>query len=404
MRSFPFFVRRPASIVLVLGLFGCGESSAPEEMKLPPTVVTVSYPVERKVQDYAEFTGRTAAVESVKVRARVYGYLEKINFTEGSEVKAGDVLFVIDQRPYQAALARAKADLAQNEARAARLKLDAVRGRALLAKDAISREEFDKIEGDLLETDAAARSSAAAYETAKINLDYTEIRAPISGLISKKYVTVGNLIESPDTGLAPTLTTIVSISPIQAYFDVDDLSVPKIEAIVAHHAGKTGPPVELAVGDERDYPHHGTIDFVDNQVDPGTGTKRMRGVFENKDRILSPGLFARVRVPLGEPHPAILVTDRAIDSDQGQKVVYVVATDNTVEKRNVELGGVHDSLRAIVDGVKPGERVVIDGLHRIRPGMTVETKLVEMPTYQDPRRVLAEAARAKAEKTKAAKH
>jgi RND family efflux transporter MFP subunit len=403
MRQLPFFVRRLAGLALVLPLVGCGESAAPEEMKMPPTVVTVSYPVERKVQDYAEFTGRTNAVESVKVRARVYGHLEKINFTEGTEVKAGDVLFVIDQRPYQAALSRAKADLAQNEARAARLKLDSVRGRALLAKDAISREEFDKIEGDLLETAAAARSSEAAYETAKLNLDYTEIRAPISGLISKKYVTVGNLIESPDTGLAPTLTTIVSISPIQAYFDVDDLSVPKIEAVIAHHAGKSGAPVELAVGDERDFPHHGVIDFVDNQVDPGTGTKRMRGLFENKDRVLSPGLFARVRVPLGEPHAAILVADRAIESDQGMKVVYVVTADKTIEKRSVELGGVHDSLRAIVDGIKPGERVVVDGLQRIRPGMTVESKLIEMPTYQDPRRVLAEAAKAKADKTKAAK-
>ena len=386
MRPFPFFVRRFAAVGLVLAVAGCGEQSPSGALKMPPTVVTVSYPVERKVQDYAEFTGRTTAIESVKVRARVYGHLEKINFTEGTEVKAGDILFVIDRRPYEAALSRMQADLAQSEARSTRLKLDMVRGKALLAKDAISREEFDKIEGDLTESLATSRAAAAGVETAKLNLDYTAVRAPIDGMIGRRYVTVGNLVESGDTGMATLLTTIVSITPMYATFDVDDLTYLKIKAYLRKRADRKGAPVELAVGDERDYPHHGTIDFVDNQVDPGTGTIRMRGVFANEDRLLTPGLFARVRVPLGDPHPAILVTDRAIDTDQGVKLVYVVSRDNVVEKRIVRLGRVHDSLREIEEGVKVGDRVVVDGIQRIRPGVTADPKLVEMPVYLDSRR------------------
>jgi RND family efflux transporter MFP subunit len=387
MRQLSYFARRFAAPALVLALAGCGNQSPGDAIKMPPPAVTVSYPLERNVQDYAEFTGRTAAVESVKVRARAFGHLEKINFTEGAEVKAGEVLFVIDRRPYEAALSRMQADLAQSEARLARLKLDMVRGKALLAKDAISREEFDKMEGDLTEALATTRAAAAAVETAKLNLDYTEVRAPIDGMISRRYVTVGNLIESPDTGMATMLTTIVSITPMYANFDVDDLTYLRIKPYLVKRADRKGPPVELAIGDERDFPHRGTIDFVDNQVDPGTGTMRMRGVFANDDRLLTPGLFARVRVPLGDPHPAVLVTDRAIDTDQGVKLVYVVNRDNVVEKRHVRLGRLHDSLREIEEGVKVGDRVVVDGIQRIRPGVTADPKLVEMPVYQDPRHV-----------------
>jgi RND family efflux transporter MFP subunit len=378
---------------------GCSDGPAPDALKMPPPAVTVSYPIERNVQDNAEFTGRTAAVESVKVRSRVFGHLMKINFTDGAMVKAGDVLFVIDQRPYKAALLKAQADMAQTDARAVRMKQESTRGRSLLAKDAISREEFDKIEGDLLESEATLRSTTAALETAKLNLDYTEVRAPIDGLISRRYVTVGNLIDSPETGMAPMLTTIVSITPMYAYFDVDDLTYLKIKPLVdnqaGNNAGKAAPVVELAIGDERDFPHRGTIDFVDNQVEPGTGTMRMRGVFKNEDRVLTPGLFAHVRVPLGDPHPAILVTDRAIDTDQGLKIVYVINRDNVVEKRSVRLGRVHDSLREIQEGIKVGDRVVVDGIHRIRPGVTVDPKLVEMPVYQDPRRAGVEPAKTK---------
>ena len=255
MNRLSAFSRRLATFAAGLAAFaaaGCGNDAAPD-LKLPTPVVTVSYPLQRDVQDYAEFTGRTAAVESVKVRARVFGHLEKINFTEGSEVKAGDVLFVIDQRPYKATFSRAKAELAQQQARLTRMKSESARGRTLLAKDAISREEFDKIEGDLLETAAAARSSAAAFETAKLNLDYTEIRAPVAGRISRKYVTVGNLVESGEMGQGTLLTTIVSISPIYAYFDVDEPTYPKVEALVIKSKGKPAPPVEMAIGDEQDF-------------------------------------------------------------------------------------------------------------------------------------------------------
>jgi RND family efflux transporter MFP subunit len=249
---------------------------------------------------------------------------------------------------------------------------------------AISREEFEKITGDLTEAKAAARSASAALESARLNLDYTEVTAPVSGQIGRALVTVGNLVESGELG-GTHLTTIVSISPMYAYFDVDDLTYLRIKPMVQNRPGNVGPPVELAIGNEAGFPHRGSIDFVDNQVDPGTGTLRMRGVFANDGRALTPGLFARVRIPLGDPHPALLVTDRAVETDQGIKVVYAVAHDNVVEKRAVRLGRLHDGLREIQDGVKAGDRVVVDGIYRVRPGIAADPKLVEMPIYQGAR-------------------
>jgi RND family efflux transporter MFP subunit len=374
-----------------LGLTGCSQAP-PEGGPLPPPVVTVSYPLEREVTDYNDFTGRTAAVESVKLRARVWGHLEKIHFAEGAEVKKGELLFVIDQRPYQAALARAEAEVAQSEAHAKRLESDHGRARSLLQSRAIAREEFDKMAGDLSEAQAAVRSALAMRETAKLNLGFTEVRAPVGGQISRALVTVGNLVESGETG-GTVLTTIVSVDPMYAYFDVDDLTFMQVKQLVravgeskVRSAPEALPPVLLGLAGEQGYPHRGRIDFVDNQVDPGTGTLRMRGVFPNRDRVLTPGLFARIRVPLGDPHKALLVTDRAIDTDQGQKVLYVVNKENVVNKRLVRLGRLHDGLREIESGVRPGERVVVDGIQRVRGGITVEPKLVDMPVFEASRR------------------
>jgi RND family efflux transporter MFP subunit len=365
---------------------GCSSDPAADMPALPPPVVSVSYPIERQVQDFSEFTGRTAAVESVKVRARVWGHLQKINFVEGAEVKKGDLLYIIDQRPYRAALSRAEAEVAQTQARVTRLEGDIARARNLLQSRAISREEFDKINGDLTEAHAATKSAAAAMETARLNLDYTEVHAPVDGQISRTHVTIGNLVESGENG-GTHLTTIVSLTPVYAYFDVDDLTYLRIKPMVANRKGKAGPPVQLAIGNETGFPHEGTIDFVDNQVDPGTGTLRMRGVFANDKRALTPGLFAKVRVPLGGTHQALLVTDRAIETDQGLKVVYTVNGDNLVDKRAVRLGRLHDGFREIVGGVKAGERIVVDGIQRVRPGGQVNPKLVEMPVYQGRRPV-----------------
>jgi RND family efflux transporter MFP subunit len=367
----------------VLAAAGCAQ--APAELPAPPPpAVTVSYLLEQEVADYHDFTGRTAAVEAVRVRARAFGHLQKILFVEGAEVNKGDLLFVIDPRPYQAALSRAEGDVAQAEARVRRLERDYGRARAMLEDRAIGMEAYDKMAGDLAEARAGVRSATAARETARLNLEFTELRAPVAGRIGRALVTVGNLVESGENG-GTLLTTIVSVDPVYAYFDVDDLTFAQVNDLVrAAKAQPTpsAPPVLLGLNSEKGYPHEGKIDFVDNQVDPTTGTVRMRGVFPNRDRALTPGLFARVRVPLGGRHKALLVTARAVESDQAQKVLYVVNGDNVVEKRPVELGRLHDGLQEVRSGVKPGERVVVDGIQRVRGGIAVEPRLMDMPVFQ----------------------
>jgi multidrug efflux system membrane fusion protein len=373
---------------LLLALTGCSSGGPAAQEAPPPLSVPVSAPVQRKVIDYAEFTGRTSAVQSVRVRSRIWGHIDKIHFVEGAEVKKGDLLFVIDPRPYRTALARAEADLAQSEARSARLSSERDRGRSLLPTRAMSREEFDKTSGDLLESQAAVRAAKAGLATAKLNLDYTEVRAPVDGQVSRALVTVGNLVMSGENG-GTILTTLVSVDPVYVYFDVDDLTYLNVRKLL--RAGMNGsvnshPIIQLGLTHQGDYPYRGTIDFMDNQVDPATGTMKMRGVFSNKDRELTPGLFARVRVALGPPHDAILVSDRAIDTDQGQKVLYVVGKVKIVERRLVRLGGLHEGMREILSGVKPGEHVVVDAIQRVRPGMSVEPRVVEMPGLLDARR------------------
>jgi RND family efflux transporter MFP subunit len=377
--------RSPRATLLALGLAaglaGC-TPPAPPEMNFPPPAVTVSYPLERDVTDYSDFTGRTAAVESVKVRARVWGYLEKINFRDGAEVKKDDVLFEIDPRSYQADLDRAAANHGQATARRDRLKADYQRGQRLLGQRAIGQEEYDKIVGDLAEAEAAVRLADAGLAAARLNLDFTKVRAPIAGRISRTMVTVGNLVQSGEMG-GTTLTTIVSVDPVYVYFDVDDLTCARVERLTRE--AKERPAVLLGLATEQGYPRRGVIDFVDNQVDAGTGTLKMRGLFRNEDRALTPGLFARVRVPLGSSHHAVLVTDRAVDTDQGQKVVYVAGADDTVERRAVRLGRLHDGLREIESGVRAGERVVVDGIQRVRGGVKVEAKLADMPAPPEAR-------------------
>jgi RND family efflux transporter MFP subunit len=380
-----------ASFSLVFGIFlgaaGC-KPPPPEMAATPPPAVTVSSPLEQDVIDYNQFTGRTAAVDTVKVRARVWGYLEKINFREGAEVKKDDVLFEIDPRTYQADLDRAEANVVQSKARRDRLQSDIERGRRLMSQRAMGQEEYDRMHGDRIEAEAAVKVAEAARASALLNLEFTKVKAPISGQISRTMITAGNLVESGETG-GTLLTTIVSVDPMWAWFDVDDQTFMQVNRLV--HEGKIKaetdalPPVLLGLAGEDGYPHQGKIDFVDNQVDPGTGTLKMRGVFPNKDRSLTPGLFARIRVPLGGSHKALLVTDRAIDTDQGQKVVYVVNKENVVEKRPVRLARLHDGLREIESGLTPGEQVVVDGIQRVRGGAKVEPKFVEMATFLDTR-------------------
>jgi RND family efflux transporter MFP subunit len=375
-----------AGSALVLGfsfaLTGC--TPAPSEAPAPTAIpVTVSYPVERYVTDHADFTARTAAVDSVEVRARVWGNLDKVNFKEGALVQKGDVLFEIDPRTYQAALAQAEGNLTSLQARLTRLDADLLRAQQLMVTKALSREEYDKTAGDRREAAASLQALGAAVDRARLDLEFTKVTAPVSGRVSRYLVTVGNLIQSGDQGGGTLLTTLVSVDPMYAYFDVDEHTVLRVRQLIREGKAKSARAVEVSVwlglANEGGFPHRGTINFVDNQVNPKTGTLRLRGVFPNQDEALSPGYFGRVRVPIGLPHQSVLVSDRALDTDQGQKVVYVVDMDNQVVSRPVRLGALHDGLREITNGLKPGERVIVNGLQQVRPGITVEPRLVDMP-------------------------
>jgi RND family efflux transporter MFP subunit len=371
---------------LVLGfcleLMGCARAPS-EAPSAAPVTVTVSHPLEQDVTDYADFTARIAAVDSVEVRSHVWGYLEKVNFKEGTLVKKGDVLFELDPRSYQADYDRAVANLAQAKAHLARREADFQRAQTLIQSAAIAKADYDLALGDRNEAAAMVGVAEAALNTARLNLGYTKVTAPVSGRVSRYLVTVGNLIQSADLANVSLLTTIVSVDPMYAYFDVDEHTVQRVRQWLrrgkAESAADTGLPVALGLAIEEGFPHQGTINFVDNQVNPKTGTLRVRGVFPNKDEVLSAGFFARVRVPTGPPHKALLVSDRALDTDQGQKVVYVVNDKKEVVSRPIRVGSLHDGLRAIEDGLKPGELVIVNGLQQVRPGVTVEPKLVEMP-------------------------
>jgi RND family efflux transporter MFP subunit len=365
-----------------IGLAGC--AGAPSGPPMPaPTPVTVSHPVERDVTNYAVFTARTAAVDSVEVRAHVWGYLDKVNFKEGALVKKGDVLFELDPRPYQALLNQAKSKVAQDEAQLSYDDAEYQRYLTLVRTGAVSRSDLDKIAAARGVDLANIGADKAVVASRQLDLDYTQVIAPVSGRVSRYVVTVGNLIQSGDQSGGTLLTTIVSVDPMYAYFDVDEHTVLRIRQLIrqgkATSPGDGEWPVCMGLANEAGFPHQGTINFVDNQVKPKTGTLRLRGVFPNKDEALSPGFFARVRVPIGFSYHALLVSDRALDTDQGQKVVYVVDKDNKVVSRVVRLGALHDGLREINDGLKPGERVIVNGLQQVRPGLTVEPKLVDMP-------------------------
>ena len=377
----PLGIAAPLVLGLCFALAGCARTPSEAPAAAPPPV-TVSYPVEREITDYADFTARTAAVESVELRARVSGYLDRVNFKAGALVPKGAVLFEIDPRTYQATLAQAQGNLESLDARVTRLRADLDRGRRLVGTAALSQEEYDKRVGDFGEAVASRAAQKATLEKAQLDLGFTKVTAPVSGRVSRAYVTVGNLVQAGDLTGGTLLTTIVSVDPMYVYFDVDERTVLRVKQLIREGKAKTPDDVEIPVwlglADEDGHPHRGAVNFIDNQVNPKTGTLRVRGVFPNKDEALSPGYFGRVRVPLGAPHKALLVTERALDTDQGQKVVYVVDKDNKVGTRPVRLGALHDGLREITDGLKPGERVIVNGLQQVRPGLTVEPNLVDM--------------------------
>jgi RND family efflux transporter MFP subunit len=358
---------------LALLVAGCGRT--PDAPPAPaPTPVAVSYPVEREVTDYTDFTARMAAVDSVEVRARVWGYLEKVNFKEGSLVNKGDVLFEIDPRTYQAALEHAQALVIQAESQ-------------LRFKES----QFKRYQRLVAERDVVAAtigSYKAEVRQRELDLGFTKVLAPISGRVGRMVVTEGNLVQSGENGGGTLLTTLVSVDPIYAYFDVDERTVLRVRQMIREgkvkSARETEWPVSLGLTTDEGFPRLGTIDFVDNQVNPKTGTLRLRGVFPNGDQTLDPGFFGRVRVPVGQPHGAVLVTDRAIDNDQGHKIVYVVDEKNEVAVRPVRTGALHDGLREITQGLEAGERVIVRGLQQVRPGTITEPRVVQMPGPEAP--------------------
>jgi len=368
-------------VLLAAGFLSAGCREASLAPAPGPPVVTVAVPAEQTVTDHVDFSGKTAAVESVELRARVGGYLQTVQYKEGDEVKKDQVLFKIDPRPYEIELAHAQARVKAAQAQASESEAAYQRTASLYKSGATSAEDLEK---DRRTRDVSAAALAAAQanvQLKQLNRDFSNVLAPIDGRVDKANVSVGDLV-SAYLHDATVLTNIVRMEPMYAYFDVDELTMFRILQLQLQ--GKLAPrekkPIEVLLGLGRDsnYAVHGTIDFVGNQVDPSTGTITVRGVFPNKDRALSPGLFAHIRVPLSEPHKALLVDDRALGTNQGQKFLYIVNEKNKVEYRPVTIGARHHGLRDVTDGLKLGERVVINGLLRVRPGVTVEPKSGEM--------------------------
>jgi RND family efflux transporter MFP subunit len=365
-------------------LIGCAAPPAPPPPE--PAVVTVAVPVEKAVADYVDYTGRTEAIPSVDIRARVSGYLAEIKFAVGQPVNAGAVLFVIDRRPYQAALEQAVAQVKLADANLKLAVTEVKRNESLVKNGATTQSEFDKLVAAQAVSAATVEAAKAFQDNAQLNLDFCTIKSPISGRVSRNYLDAGNLVTADST----LLTSVVSEDPMYLYFDVDERTVLRIHEMIragTMRSAREYTDVTVLVGltNEAGYPHTARVDFVDNKLNSGTGTIRVRAVMPNailkgQDRVFSAGLFVRVRVPLGEPHKALLITERAIFSDQDKKYVYVVNAKDEVEPRLVRQGLLQDGLREIMDGLTGGERVIVNGLQRVRPGVKVnpkEGKMVE---------------------------
>jgi RND family efflux transporter MFP subunit len=349
---------------------------------MSPPDVKVSHPVTATVTDYEDFPGRIVAVNSVEIRARVTGYLDKVNFQEGADVHEGDVLFEIDPRPYQAELERAEGNVIQSKGRLKRLKEDYERARTLEGKGNLSKEELARVLGDLTEAEGAHKVNEAARKLAELNVGFTQVKAPISGRISSRSIDPGNLVKADDT----SLTSIVSLDPIYATFDLDERSLLRLKRLIREKKIKwsldEGIPVELGLSDEKDFPHDGRVNFADNRVDADTGTWRLRGRFDNPDHALTPGLFVRIRLPMGDSYQAVLVSEAALGTDQGQKFIYVIDDEGHADRRDIQVGRLYGGLRVIDGGLKAGELVVVDGLQRVRQGITVAPEVVPMPGTQ----------------------
>jgi len=356
------------------------ESGKPSGGEAPPAPeVSVSQPVTRKTIEWDEYTGRFDAVEAVEVRARVSGYLDAVNFTDGQEVKAGELLFEIDPRPFERALAEAKAQLEQANVRVSNASLDVERGRPLLKSDFISRKTFDDRENIKREAESAVKVAQTRVKSAELELSFCRITAPISGRISRTLVTPGNFVSGGGTnGTSTVLTTIVTQDPIYIYFDVSENNALKYtrltEASGKGAAGMVGVAVGVGLPDEEGFAHDGQLDFIDNRLDQGTGTLRARAVLSNKKSVFAPGMFARVRLQGSPEYEAVLLPDEAIGTDQANRFVYVVGDDDVPRRQLVELGPLVDGLRVIRNGLTADDWVVTKGQQRVRPEQKIVPK------------------------------
>jgi RND family efflux transporter MFP subunit len=377
--------------VVSLALSACGRSAAQSQAAMAPPQVNVAQALARQVTESDEFTGRFEAVEHVDVRPRVSGYISSVNFAEGSEVTKGDVLFVIDPRPYEAERNRARAQLAQARSQLALAKSQRDRATALLAKHAISQEEFDTRTAGNEQAEANVAAAQAALDSAALNLGFTRVLAPISGRISRALVTSGNLVGAGQT----LLTTVVSVDPIYVSFDGDEqvyLKYLKEQHAAAGGAQEARNPVRVGLADESGYPHEGVLVFTDNALDPATGTIRSRARLANHERLFAPGLFARIKLLGSAQHEAVLIQDSAVGTDQTERFVLIVGKDNKVSYRPVKLGPIVDGLRVVAEGLAPGETIVVNGLQRVRPGAQVSPQQVAMDnTHADARSLVAQA-------------
>jgi multidrug efflux system membrane fusion protein len=375
---------------LLVFLAGCAEGVA-EPPKQPAPEVTVSKPVAREVTDYFEFPGQTEAVGEVEIRARVTGYLRKVNFVDGQNVMKGDLLYEIDPRPYEAALDRAKGELVRLLALADKAKADLARGARLRPSGAISEDEYEQHVANLAVQKASIQSAEAAIRDAQLNVEFTKIVSPIDGRVSRTRITEGNLVQ-PGAGDGTLLTTVVTINPIYVYFNIDEHVLLQYQELAFKTGQELHPkilkdlrfPVEIGLANEEGFPHAGILDFADNKIDRNTGTLRARGVFENPKEYLTPGLFVRVRTPFGSPHQSLLIGERAIGTDQRQKYLVTVNRDNVAEYRPVKVGRLLDGMRVIESGLKPDDRVVVNGLQRARPGLKVQPTAGASPLAATP--------------------
>ena len=345
----------------------------------PPSPVTVSKPLSTEMVEWDEFIGRLAAPASVEIRARVSGYLEKIHFKEGSDVKAGDLLITIDPRPYQAVVDRTQADFERAQVHVELARMEAKRAKALIESKAIAVEEIEQRNQALAEAEAGLRSARATLETATLDLEFTQLKSPITGRVGQAMVTEGNLVSGgSNNSNATVLTNIVSVDPIHCYLDVDEQSALKYREL--RRLGKRASALdqeivaEMGLANEQGFPHKGVIDFVDNQLDPSTGVIRSRALFANPGGAMAPGFFARVRIPGSGKYGALLVRDNAIGSDQGKPFLFVVGADKVVKQVPVEIGPLHAGLRVVKSGITKDDLVIVDGVALARNGVRVDVK------------------------------